>query len=97
MAKREYSKHQSQLIRGYYQNLDTIMLQKLGELVGELYLADTAAKQTRLWDRVRRAMTNLKVAPAIIEHIINKRDAEILAKNLQDWLRESKTRPPRTK
>jgi len=95
MTKREYSHHQSRLIRGYYQNLDTIMLQKLGELVSELYLADTAAKQNRLWDRAQRAMTNLKVKPAIIEHIINKRDVEILAKNLQDWLR--KTRPPGTK
>jgi len=87
MSKREYSHHQCRLIRGYYQNLDTIMLQKLGDLVGELYLADTPAKQTKLWGRARRAMTNLKVKPAIIEHIINKRDVEILAKNLQDWLK----------
>ncbi len=97
MTKGEYSRHQCQLIRGYYQNLDTIMLQKLGELVGELYLADTPAKQNRLWDRARRAMMKLKVKPAIIEHVINKRDVEILAKNLQDWLRETKTRPSKTK
>ncbi len=32
------------------------MLQKLGELVTELYLADTKAKQNRLWQRANKAM-----------------------------------------
>jgi len=43
MAKNEYSQYQKAVISGYYNNLDTIMLHKLGELVTELYLADTGA------------------------------------------------------
>jgi hypothetical protein len=85
MAKKEYSQYQKSVISGYYENLDTIMLDKLGELVTELYLADTKAKKDRLWQRVHKAMVNLKVPPAIIDHIMEKLDAEILAKNLQDW------------
>jgi hypothetical protein len=85
MTKREYSQYQKTVISGYYNNLDTIMLQKLGELVTELYLADTKAKKDRLWDRVHKAMIKLKVSPAIIDHITKKQDVEILAKNLQDW------------
>jgi len=61
------------------------MLQKLSELVTELYLADTQAKKARLWERVQKAMIKLKIPPAIIDHIMNKKDVEILAKNLQDW------------
>ena len=61
------------------------MLQKLSELVTELYLADTQTKKDRLWERVQKAMIKLKVPPAIIEHIMEKQDVEILAKNLQDW------------
>ena len=61
------------------------MLQRLGELVTELYLADTKAKKERLWDRVHKAMVKLKVPPAIVDHIMEKKDVEILAKNLQDW------------
>jgi len=56
MAKNDYSQYQKAVISGYYNNLDTIMLDKLGELVTELYLADTQAKKngsgkgpTRLW------------------------------------------------
>ncbi|MHC4691979.1 MAG: hypothetical protein ACYS67_04495 [Planctomycetota bacterium] len=85
MAKNERSTYQNEVISRYYDNLDTIMLQKLGELVTELYLADTAAKKERLWQRAHKAMTKLKIPPAIINHIMQKRDVQILAKNLQDW------------
>jgi len=86
MAKKEYSQYQRSVISGYYDNLDTIMLGKLGELVTELYLADSKAKKDRLWQRAHKAMAKLKIPPAIIEHIMQKKDVEILAKNLQDWL-----------
>jgi hypothetical protein len=86
MAENEYSEYQKAVISGYYSNLDTIMLQKLSELVSELYLADSQAKQDRLWQRVHKAMVNIRVPPTIIDHIMQKKDVVILAKNLQDWL-----------
>ncbi len=86
MAKNDYSQYQKDVISGYYHNLDTIMLGKISELVTELYLADTQAKQNRLWQRANKAMVKLKVPPAIIDHIMEKKDVEVLAKNLQDWL-----------
>jgi hypothetical protein len=86
MARGEYSKHQQNIIRNYYDNKGQIMLQKLGELVTELYLAETDAKRDRLWERVEKSMSQLKIPPAIASHIMQKRDIEILAKNLKDWL-----------
>jgi hypothetical protein len=86
MAKQEYSDYQIGVISGYYGNLDTIMLQKLSELVSELYVAETPSKRDRLWQRVHKAMIKLNIPPAIIDHIMQKRDVQILAKNLQDWL-----------
>jgi hypothetical protein len=80
------SEYQKSVISNYYDNLDTIMLAKLGELVTELYLAETATRKRHLWQRVHKAMLNLKIPPAIIEHIMEKQSVEILAKNLQDWL-----------
>ena len=90
MAKNDYSQYQKGVISGYYTNLDTIMLGKLGELVTELYLADTKVKKDRLWQKAHKAMVKLKVPPAIINHIMQKEDVEILAKNLQDWLNAPK-------
>ena len=90
MAKREYSEFQKDVISNYYQNLDTIALHKLSELVSELYLADTDARRDRLWQRAQKAMNNLKIPGPIIKHIITKKDVRILAKNLNDWLKAAK-------
>jgi intergrase/recombinase len=89
MAQRDYSEYQQDIINRYYDQMDTIALHKLQELVSELYLADTEAKRKRLWDRVHKAMIKLKVPPQIAEHIMGKKNVEILAKNLQDWLAHS--------
>ena len=86
MTKKEYSPYQKSVISGYYNNLDTIMLQKLSELVSELYVADSQTKRDRLWNRAHKAMVKLKVPPAILDHIMQKKDVQILAKNLQDWV-----------
>jgi hypothetical protein len=86
MAQREYSQHQQKIISRYYAHLDAIALQKLQELVSELYVADNEAKRNRLWERVHKAMVKYKVPPPLVEHIMARRDVEILAQNLQDWL-----------
>jgi len=90
VSKKAHSDYQNKLIANYYKNLNAIMLGKLGELVTELYLAESENKRNKLWARVEKAMVNLKVPDSIIEHIMNKRSIEILAKNLQDWLSQSK-------
>jgi hypothetical protein len=86
MAKQEYSAYQKSIITNYYNNRSDIALSKLSELVSELFLADTDAKRDRLWERAQKAMVNLKIPPAIIDHIMTKKDVKILAKNLNEWL-----------
>ena len=90
MPKSERSTYQKMVISRYYDNLDTIMLQKLGELVTELYLADTDAKKNRLWQRAHKAMLKLKIPQPLLDHIMEKQNVEILAKNLRDWLANKK-------
>ena len=90
MAKNERSTYQNKLISGYYEHLDSIMLNKLGELVTDLFLAETDAKKAQLWKRAEKAMLKLKIKPAILSHIMAKKDVQILAKNLNDWLKMQK-------
>ena len=85
----EYSPHQKKIIDRYYEQRDTIMLNKLGELVTDLMLADSDKKRNQLWERVRKALVNLKVPPRLAEHILTTKDAEVLAQNLRDWLRQA--------
>jgi vancomycin permeability regulator SanA len=89
MARQDYSAHQQNIISQYYRNLDTIMLAKLQELVTELYLADSETKRDRLWKRVQQAMAKLGIPAPLAEHIVAARDVEVLAANLQDWLKKS--------
>lgn len=81
----DYTPHQRRIIDGYYANRDDIMLTKLAELVSDLFLAATEKKRDQLWKRVAAAMKNLKVPPAIQEHILEKRSPELLASHLKDW------------
>lgn len=87
MAKQEYSKYQKKVIQNYYENLDTIVLTRLQELVTELYLAETPAKKKKLWQQVEKALTKLKIKPTIKARILESQDVQVLAQNLNEWLK----------
>ena len=88
MAQREYSSYQQGVIKRYYDNLPQTSLTKLGELATELYLAKTEKRRQQLWQRVAKAMTAINVPEKIAEHILTQRKPEILAANLEDWLKK---------
>lgn len=90
MGKREYSNYQKDVIGAYYSNLDSISLDNLQKLVTELYLEESEKKRERLWERAHKSMKKLKVKPAIVEHIMKKKDVTVLAKNVEDWLKAKK-------
>ncbi len=87
MAKREYSAHQKKIISNYYNNLDNIMLTKLGELITQLYLCESDKKAEKLWERVDNALVKLKIKDSLRNHIMQRRDIELLATHLNDWLK----------
>jgi hypothetical protein len=82
-----FSGYQKKIIKNYYDNLDKIALAKLQDLVAEIYLADSEAKKAKLWERVAVAMGKLKIPTAIAANILKRKDPQILAKNLNDWLK----------
>ncbi len=83
----DHTPYQKKIIDRYYENRDEIMLGKLSELVTELYLADTTAKQDRLWQRVETAMGHLKIKEPLATHILSQRKVELLAEHLKDWMK----------
>ena len=85
----EYSNYQRKLIDRYYDQRDVIMLNKLGELVTELFLADNDTSRDRLWSRAEKAMRNLKVKDQVLAHILKTRDPKVLAANVRDWLKNA--------
>lgn len=80
MAKgQNLSSYQRGIVNRYYENRDTIALNKLSEMVSELYLAE-GKKADTLWKRVQTALANTKASQEKVSAIIAKRDLEGLAK-----------------
>jgi len=85
----DYSRHQKKIIERYYDRRDEIMLAKLQEIVTELFLSETEKKSAQLWARAEKAMISLKVEDSIREHILTKREPEMLARHLRGWLEDA--------
>lgn len=86
MAKR--SSYQERIIRNYYENQGELMLQKLGDLVADLFLAE-GKKREGLWKRAAAALENLKVPPSQIAHIVKSDNPTLLANLLKELLAKS--------
>jgi hypothetical protein len=83
MGLEDYTKYQQGIIKRYYENADTIQLQRLSEIVGDLYLA-SGKRKDKLWQAAAKAMQVLKVPPDRIDHLIAQANPELLAKLVQE-------------
>ncbi len=79
----DYSPYQQKIIKRYYENFDAIKVQRLAELVTELYLAE-GKKRDRLWKQVEEALTKLEFPASRIAHLLEKRDPALLAEVLKE-------------
>ena len=82
---RQQSNYQDRVIRNYYQNRDDIMLQRLGELVTDLFLAEGKAK-SRIWKRVAEILEKLKVSKGEIQHLVRSDNPTLVANVLKKLL-----------
>jgi len=83
MAKQDYTPHQQKIIKRYYDNIDGIALQRLAELVGELYLS-SGKKRQRVWERIASDLARLGLPPARIEHLRTQDNPAVLAEVVKD-------------
>lgn len=78
MSGQERTPYQERAIKNYYKNRDALMVQKLQEMVGDLYLAE-GKKRERLWKRVETALENIGTPRKQIDHILASDNPSILA------------------
>ncbi|MGD9723314.1 MAG: hypothetical protein AB7O59_18225 [Pirellulales bacterium] len=81
----ERSKHQQKIIKNYYENREAISLQRLSELVTELYLAE-GKKRQKQWGYIRTALEKLKVPATRIEHLEKQDNPALVAKLVEELL-----------
>ena len=83
MSQKNYTPHQQKIIKRYYDNQDTLMLQRLAELVGELYLSE-GKKRQKVWDSAVAAMQKLGVPQTRIDHLVKQGDPALLAQVVKE-------------
>lgn len=80
-----HSRHQEKIIKNYYQNRDSIGLQKAQEAVTELYLSE-GKKRTQVWKRLVGHLEKAGMKPAQIEHLQDKDDPALVAEAIAKLL-----------
>lgn len=83
MGMENFTRHQQGIIKRYYENFDQITLTRLGELVGDLYLAE-GKKREKVWKSAVAAMEKLGVPASRIAQIQQADSPEMLAKLVKE-------------
>ncbi len=93
MAKGQHlTPHQRGIVRRYYNSLDAVTLQKLQELVSDLYLA-TDAKAARLWEQAERHLARAGADAVRTARILGARDVKALAELVGELAAPAAARP----
>ncbi len=83
MAK--HSKYQEKVIKNYYQNREAISLQRLQELVTELYLSE-GKQRDKHWKSIAGHLEKMGIKQEQIDHLVAKNKPELVAQMVQDLL-----------
>ena len=83
MAQHDYTPFQEKIIKRYYNNLDTIQLQRLSELVGELYLTE-GKKRDRVWKSIANVLQKLEIPQSRIDHLVAQGKPELVAELVKE-------------
>jgi hypothetical protein len=84
----EYTKFQQKAIKNFYDNREDIALQRVQELVTELYLTE-GKKRARHWESVALHLGKLGVKPDVIEHLRKQDKPELVATLVKKLMEKS--------
>ena len=77
------SKYQQKIIKNYYDNREGIAIQRVQELVTELYLSE-GKKREKHWKSLATHLEKLEVPQSQIDHLIEQDNPELVAKLIKD-------------
>ncbi len=74
----EFTKYQQKVVQRYYDHRDDIALQRVQELITELYLAE-GKKRAKHWESLALHLGKLGVKPDVIAHLRKEDKPELAA------------------
>jgi len=82
MAAENYSRYQQSVIRNYYSNKDNVSLQRVQELLTDLYLAE-GKKLEKVWDSLFLHLERIGVPADQLAHLKEAKNPELIAQLIQ--------------
>jgi len=84
----ERSKYQQNIIKNFYENRETISLQRAQEIVTDLYLSE-GKKRLKYWKSLEGHLLKLEVKQQTIDHLIKQDDPQLAAQLITKLGKES--------
>jgi len=84
MNEKGYTKYQQKAIKNFYDNKDIRLVQKLGELVSNLYLETNDKKKDTGWKKIKKMLTDLKIHPGEVEFLTKDKTLSLISKKLDE-------------
>ncbi len=79
-----YTQYQRKVIKNFYDNKDLRLIQKLGELVSNLYVETSEKKKETGWKRIKKMLTDLNVHPHEVEYLTRDKNLSMISKKLAE-------------
>ncbi len=79
-----YTQYQKKVIKSFYDNKDTRLVQKLGELVSNLYLETNEKKIEIGWKKIKKMLTDINVHPGEVEYLTKDKNLSKISKKLDE-------------
>jgi hypothetical protein len=79
-----YTQYQRKAIKNFYDNKDLRLIQKLGELVSNLYVETSEKKKETGWKKIKKMLTDLKVHPHEVEYLTRDKNLSMISKKLAE-------------
>ncbi len=79
-----YTQYQKKVIKSFYDNKDTRLVQKLGELVSNLYLETNEKRIETGWKKIKKMLTDINVHPGEVEYLTKDKNLSMISKKLDE-------------
>ena len=83
-GEKGYTPYQQKIIRNFYENKDLRLIQKLGDLVSDLYIETNGKKKDSGWKKIKDILTDLKVHPNEVEFLTKDKNLAVISKKLAE-------------
>lgn len=83
-GEKGYTEYQKKVIRNFYENKDLRLIQKMGELVSDLYLEASEKKRESGWKKIKKMLIDLKVHPQEVEYLTKDKNLAVISKKLAE-------------